>query len=311
MQKILLTCWILCFGVLFGFAQPFSKYNQLINTADSLYKAKQFKASAIKYNIAFATKPRNVKYHHPYNAACSWALAGNADSAFYYLDISAKKYGYSNLNHIKADSDLRALYADARWVAVIDLVTKNKVKADARLNKPLIALLDSIYEADQGTRLQIDSVERTYGMQSQERRDLFARMAKSDSSNLIIVLKVLRRYGWLGTDVIGEKGNKTIWLVVQHADLKTQKKYLPELRKSVEKGLSVPYYMALTEDRIAMGEGKRQIYGSQYTTDMITGKNSLYPIADEAHVEERRKAMGMIPLAEEAKSMGIDYVLPK
>jgi hypothetical protein len=311
MPKILLTCWILCCGVLVGFAQPFSKYNQLINTADSLYKAKQFKASAIKYNIAFATKPRNVKYHHPYNAACSWALAGNADSAFYYLDISAKKYGYSNLNHIRADSDLRALYADGRWVAVIDLVTKNNAKAYARLNKPLIALLDSIYETDQGTRLQIDSVERTYGMQSQERRDLFARMAKSDSSNLIIVLKVLRRYGWLGTDVIGEKGNKTIWLVVQHADLKTQKKYLPELKKSVEKGLSVPYYLALTEDRIAMREGKKQIYGSQYTTDMITGKNSLYPIADEAHVDERRKAMGMIPLAEEAKSMGIDYVSPK
>lgn len=311
MPKILLACWILCCGVLFGFAQPFSQYDQLINTADSLYKAKQFKASAIKYNIAFATKPHNVKYHHPYNAACSWALAGNADSAFYYLDMSAKKYGYSNPNHIKADSDLRALYADARWVAVIDLVTKNKAKADARLNKPLIALLDSVYETDQGTRLQIDSVERTYGMQSQERRDLFARMAKSDSSNLIIVLKVLKRYGWLGTDVIGEKGNKTIWLVVQHADLKTQKKYLPELKRSVEKGLSVPYYLALTEDRVAMGEGKKQIYGSQYTTDMTTGKNSLYPIADEANVDKRRKAMGMIPLAEEAKSMGVDYVLPK
>jgi hypothetical protein len=73
----------------------------------------------------------------------------------------------------------------------------------------------------------------------------------------------------------------------------------------------VPYCLALTEDRIAMREGKKQIYGSQYTTDMITGKNSLYPIEDEADVDKRRKAMGMIPLAEEAKSMGIDYVSPK
>jgi len=182
---------------------------------------------------------------------------------------------------------------------------------DAKINKPLKALLDSVYNADQGIRAQINSVGEKYGLQSKERNDLFALMAKSDSSNLIIVLKVLENYGWLGTDVVGQNANKAIWLVVQHADLETQKKYLPQLRKSVEKGLSKAYYLALTEDRIAMRERRKQIYGSQSTRDMTTGKYSIYPIEDEAHVDERRKAMGMIPLAEEAKSMGIDYVLPK
>jgi len=311
MKKIISTCWLFCCVVAAGYGQSVNNYDQLIKSADSLYRARQFKASAVKFNDAFNTKPRKVKSNHPYNAACSWALAGNRDSAFYYLNLSAKQFAYSNLEHITSDSDLQPLYKDARWNAIIEQVGKNKIKAKAKLNKPLIALLDSVYKADQDPRSQIDSVEKTYGLKSKERSDLFVSMAKSDSSNLIIVLHILTKYGWLGTDIVGENGNKTIWLVVQHADLQTQIKYLPQLRKSVEKGLSPPYYLALTEDRIALQQGKDQIYGSQYTHDLETGKYSIYPIRDEAHVDERRKAMGMAPLADEAKLYGIDYFLPK
>ncbi|PJJ80181.1 DUF6624 domain-containing protein [Mucilaginibacter auburnensis] len=187
----------------------------------------------------------------------------------------------------------------------------NNVHSNTNVTERLKAVLDSVYNVDQEIRERINSAGEKYGLQSKERNDLFAVMAKSDSSNLIIVLDILRKYGWLGTDKVGEKGNKAIWLVVQHSDLKTQKKYLPFLKKSVEKGLSKPYYLALTLDRIAMGEGKKQIYGSQFTRDMTTGKYVVYPIKDEAHLDERRKAMGMEPMVEYAKSMDAEYTYPR
>lgn len=310
MNKILI-CFFLFGPATIAVAQKTAKYDKCIKTADSLYQAKQFTASAVKYNEAFSIKPRTIKSNHVYNAACSWALAGNADSAFYYLIKTAQKFKYSDVEHVTTDSDLRSLYSDKRWAFIVSTIKLNQTKAEQKLNKDLINFLDSIYRQDQAMRSQIDSVEQKYGLKSKERNDLFAKMAKVDSSNLLIAKKLLNKYGWLGNDVVGDRGNETIWLVIQHSDLKTQIKYIPKLRRSVSKGLSHPYYLAYMEDRIAMNQGKEQIYGSQITHDLSTGKYSIYPIRDEVNVDERRKAMGMRRLAEDAKMYGIDYVLPK
>jgi len=60
-------------------------------------------------------------------------------------------------------------------------------------------------------------------------------MDRKDSINLIKVMKILDERGWLGKNVVGEQGNKTLFLVVQHADLEYQQKYLPMMRDAVKK----------------------------------------------------------------------------
>lgn len=71
--------------------------------------------------------------------------------------------------------------------------------------------------------------------------------------------------GWLGPDVIGQTGNSTLFLVIQHADLVTQEKYLPMMREAVTKGNAKGSSLALLEDRVLIRNGKQQRYGSQGT----------------------------------------------
>lgn len=183
-------------------------------------------------------------------------------------------------------------------------------KAAKTLDRGLITRLDSIRQLDQQIRSQIFDAGEKQGLNSRKRNDLFAKMVKQDSSNLIEIKQIIKQYGWPGTDMVGAEGNKTVWLVIHHADLETRLQYLPKLKKSVKQGKTKAAYLALTLDRNAMEQGKKQIYGSQYVRSQGDAQYQLYPIKDEVHVNERRKAVGLGPIEEEAKTYGIDYKLP-
>src|SRR5437868_12407246 len=47
-----------------------------------------------------------------------------------------------------------------------------------------------------------------------------------DSTNLVVVESLIKKYGWPGKSFVGERGNQAVFLVNQHADIKTQEKYL-------------------------------------------------------------------------------------
>src|SRR6185436_17984497 len=55
-----------------------------------------------------------------------------------------------------------------------------------------------------------------------------------DSTNLVYVKSLIDKYGWPGKSFVGGRGNYTVWLVIQHADLETQEKCLPLMKASVE-----------------------------------------------------------------------------
>lgn len=246
-----------------------------------------------------------------YNAACSWALAGNIEKAFVYLDKAVITDKWTNLSHILANPDLGKLHTDKRWQPLIDTVTMNKTKAEEKLNKPLVALLDTIYNEDQGDRRNIDTVQKQFGWQSKPMDSLWKKINYQDSINLIRVRKIIDTYGWLGADEIGQQGNATLFLVIQHADSLTQVTYLPVMRKAVVKGNAEPQNLALLEDRVLTKQGKKQVYGSQLRTNKKTGKNEFYPIEDEHNVNKRRASVGLEPLEQYAKYFEVDYVLPK
>src|SRR3989339_859986 len=69
-----------------------------------------------------------------YNAACSYALANNPDSAFFCLNHIASYMNYTNYGHITTDPDLKSLHSDSRWTELIKVVKANKDKAYASLD---------------------------------------------------------------------------------------------------------------------------------------------------------------------------------
>jgi hypothetical protein len=196
------------------------EYTEHINIADSLYNFKKFKLSALEYSKAFETLGWKGYPDDRYNAACSWALANEPDSAFFQIDIVVKKSNYSNLKHITTDPDLVSLHTDKRWNEYLEMIRSNKEKAEVNLDKVLVAKLDTIYDDDQIFRLQIKEIETKFGQGSKEMKEHWRVGIQKDSVNLIKVKNILDTRGWLGADVIGEQGNTTLFLVIQHSDLK-------------------------------------------------------------------------------------------
>jgi hypothetical protein len=281
----------------FSFGQEEKKYSLLIKEAWGLYEAKDFKRSAQTYSEAFSLADIGSTTDR-YNAACSWALAKEVDSSFVQLFRIAEKGNYSNYAHITTDPDLEILHADERWDKVLEIVKANKEKAEANFDKPLVAILDSIYQEDQGLRRQIREVEEKYGRESDEMKAHWELIGEKDSINLIKIQKILDERGWLGPDVIGRKGNTTLFLVIQHSDLSIQKKYLPMMREAVAKGNARPSSLALLEDRVALRQGEKQIYGSQIGRDQETGEYYVSPLIDPDNVDKRRAEVGLGTLQE-------------
>lgn len=289
----------LIFSTNFIFGQNIPKeYFDFVKIADSLYNAKEFRSSADKYSEAFKANGWKGLPNDRYNAACSWALASVPDSAFFQLERIATKMNYSNYGHITTDSDLTFLQNDNRWKPLIEKIKQNKDKTEANLNKPLVAILDSIYIEDQKYRLQIEGLEKKYGWDSKEMKDHWKIIHEKDSINLIKVKSILDKYGWLGADVVGGQGNSTLFLVIQHSDQATQEKYLPMMREAVKNGKAKGSSLALLEDRVALGQGKRQIYGSQIGRDPDTQIHYVSPLEDPDNVDKRRTEVGLGPLAE-------------
>lgn len=249
--------------------------------------------AAITYSEAFKTNNWKGYPNDRYNAACSWALASVPDSAFFQLNRIATKSNYKKYGHIIADSDLNSLHNDIRWNPLLELIKQNKDTAEANYNKPLVAILDSIYLEDQKHRKESSEIEVKYGWDSKESKNLWKLINEKDSTNLIIVKSILDKYGWLGPNVIGEQGNSALFLVIQHSDQATQEKYLPMMREAVKNGNAHSSSLALLEDRVALGQGKKQIYGSQIGRNPVTKLYFVRPMEDPDNVDKRRAEMGL------------------
>jgi hypothetical protein len=190
-------------------------------------------------------------------------------------------------------------------VSLIILLAVYLTERNGRLDKPMIALLDTIFKADQYLRQQ-----NRMDLNSPELKEWSRKVSQIDSVNLIKVTDILNKHGWPGEDVIGWSGSSTLWAVLQHSALDNQEKYLPMMREAVKNGKARPAQLALLEDRILVGNGKEQIYGTQAGTDSL-GIYRLYPIKDEQNVNKRRFLVGLGPLQWYAKQIGLRYTKQK
>ena len=173
----------------------------------------------------------------------------------------------------------------------------------------LIISLDSIYKEDQRYRVQADSLQRLNKWNDPALADCWKKMAAIDSSNVIAITQIIDKYGWPGKTRVGENGNATVFLVIQHADLATQQKYLPVLQAAVEKGDGSKDQLALLTDRVLILEGKKQRYGTQIGIDTLTKKFFLSPTEDLVNLDKRRKEMGLPPINEYLARWNIKWEL--
>jgi hypothetical protein len=310
MSKLLLcNLFVLFANVVLGQSRfiPSEQYMRQSTKALHLYEQKQYLHAARLYDTLLGPDNGQGLGKDRYNAARAWAAAENAEKSFHYLNQSLIHDKYRDLPRLLSDPALLYLHNDGRWQQVISRVKKNRKKADEKLNRPLVTLLDSIYYEDQNERRKIDTIQKQFGWNSTQVDSMWRKIRRKDSINTTQIKQLIDNHGWLGPDEVGEKGAKTIFLVIQHSDSLTQVTYLPKLRKAVEKGDASPRDLALLEDRVLIKQGKEQLYGSQLTTDQRTGKYVFYPIEDEVNVNKRRASVELEPIEEYAKYFNVRY----
>ena len=125
------------------------------------------------------------------------------------------------------------------------------------------------------------------------------RMAAIHEKNALRLQAIIAQIGWPTERLVGKRAAKAAWLIAQHAISQ------PEFQRSCLKFLAeaarehtVPLWQpAMLEDRIRVFENRSQLYGTQLKPD-AHGNMRPHAIEDPERVDERRRAVGLEPLAE-------------
>ena len=130
--------------------------------------------------------------------------------------------------------------------------------------------------------------------------ELLSRMAAVDARNTTRLRAVVEQHGWPGSALVGVDGAESAFLVLQHATHPVQKELFPLVEAGYRAGTVSGQSYALLLDRILVGDGRPQVYGSQArpVEEWIDGEPALEPIEDEQNVDVRRAEVGLPPLAE-------------
>jgi hypothetical protein len=116
--------------------------------------------------------------------------------------------------------------------------------------------------------------------------------------------EILDEHGWPTYDLVGEDGEDAAWTIAQHADHdpELQQRALELLRAAVAEGQASPGNLAYLTDRVAVGAGQPQTYGTQVGCGP-DGPAPATPIADEAAVDRLRSEAGLESLADYLEEM--------
>lgn len=277
-------------------------YQALIDQAFGFYEKQAFRKAVEGYHAAFKLQQGTAGDY--YNAGCAAALAGDSKQAFTWLNLAIGK-GWANLDHLQSDTDLTSLHQAKEWQELIAFGQREVDRMEANYNKPLQKELEQIFKEDQSVRFAYIDAQNKFGFKSRQVDSLARVVMRADSVNLKKVKAILDQHGWVGPKVVGGQASQALFLVIQHSDLASQQKYLPIMRDAVKRGDANGSALALLEDRVALGEGRKQTYGSQIGRDEKSGKYYVLPLEDPDHVDERREKVGLGKLADYVKRWDI------
>jgi len=154
------------------------------------------------------------------------------------------------------------------------------------INKVLEQEILVMVEADQ-------KIRKSHGLDSEV-----------DKRNTERIKEIIRQYGWPGRSLVGKEAANGVWLLAQHADhdIEFQKLALELLKEAVAKGEAEKRNEAYLMDRVQINSGHLQIFGTQFYKDK-EGKFGPRPIANQEHLEEKRKEFGLEPFSEYEQRM--------
>lgn len=269
------------------------------NAADSLRKEGDLPAAINAYRTYYFSNPENVD--NIYNLACAFALTKQTDSTFKYLEIALK----DEVNvRTFSDPDFYFVIQDPRWNALRnEMILKVEAEYGTYDNRDLAIELWTMKLKDQAFYYHLSIADN-----KTVKSAIWELKHQINTKNVTRLEAILEAYGWPTTSYVKGSAAQAAFLIVQHADLETQKKYLPMMRDAADKGEASWSSLALLIDRIEMREGRPQIYGSQIRGDG-NGNFEVYDIIDPEYVNQRREEVGLEPLESYVKNWNIEWTV--
>ncbi len=123
--------------------------------------------------------------------------------------------------------------------------------------------------------------------------------AEGDAARTARLAEILGAHGWPTYDLVGEDGEDAAWAIAQHSDQDPafQRRALELLGVAVEAGQASPGNLAYLTDRVAVGAGEAQTYGTQVGCGP-EGPIPATPLVDDSAVDQLRAEAGLPPYAE-------------
>lgn len=162
------------------------------------------------------------------------------------------------------------------------------------------SLLQDVYERDQSIRIQLMEVTKAITADGKvELIDsliiLTEKEESIDSLNMEIIDSLLQK----GLPKrLKPESYKTIWLVIDHATLEYQEKYIPLIKDMSEENLIDADNYAILYDRVRMKNNLPQKYGTQSVQFGTPDSMKLYiwPIEKPSLVDSLRGSVGLSPM---------------
>ena len=264
--------------------------------ANKAYDAKEYARCSELYLTAAKAAAEGRRPELLYSAACCQALDGKSDVA---LDTLERAYdsGLKDGQQVKSDADFASINKTARFTALVARLLERDASFEKATQPKLRDEINAMVKVDQELRRQAM-------MTNAPKPALGAKLEATDKKNTKRMKEIVAKYGWPGRTLVGHKASQGAWLLVQHADLDLafQKQMLPLLEAAAKNKDVAPANVAYLADRIASAEKRKQVYGTQFGPDMKPN-----PIEDEAHVDERRAALGLESMADYTETMKSMY----
>lgn len=156
-------------------------------------------------------------------------------------------------------------------------------------------------QADQQVREAANAANQGPDPDGKSARAVYKHAYAVDGDNLTWLKAQVQKSGFPTVAQVGEQGMSAAFLLVQHADRDPafQASVLQTLKsRGNDKGIKNSDFALLT-DRVLRALKKPQRYGTQFDPDPAhSGKMVMAPVEDEAHLDERRARMGLLPIAD-------------
>ncbi len=303
MRVFLLPFLFLCLSASL-FAQTFSStdpaYIENAKAGEAALKGGEYDECLEFFATAFAIK--QTSFLSTMRAAACAHSADNTELRDKYLDDAFELSADGSKGIFENYDEFDYL----RETPFAEMVQSRFLAAFPDFDQKLADKLAEIRKTDQEQRGLMREYSDKYGWESPQMDSLWKIQNKADSYNTGYITATIEMMGYPGKSIVGDQAG-TAFLVIQHADLPIQEKFLPVLREAAEAGELNWSSLALLIDRVEMRNDRPQIYGSQVSRDKETNEYFFSEIAEPHKIDSIRNTVGLGPIQKYADNWDFTF----